>query len=263
MPRLTWGDPGSRYYETGVDHGVLYIGTNPGVPWNGLISVEEEPNGGNAQSFYIDGDKYLHFSGREEFKATVNAYTYPSEFEACDGTIQPLPGLFVTHQKRKSFGFSYRTGIGSDLHGIDKAYRIHLVYNALAEPASRTHSTIGESAEAEELSWSLTTKAPKIGSFRRTAHFIIDSRYAAPEAMVAIETILYGSDVSVSRIPTVQEIFDVFSESATFIVTDFGDGTFEVSGPDYLVSLLDETSFQLSGTTVLFIDDETYSVSST
>src|SRR5688572_12204535 len=115
MPRIVWNVAGSRHFEAGVDRGVLYIDSEPGIPWIGLTSVEESPVGGEIRAYYVDGVKYLQVSGDEEFEATVKAYTYPVEFSVCDGTAQIRPGLFFDQQPRKPFGFSYRTLIGNDL----------------------------------------------------------------------------------------------------------------------------------------------------
>jgi hypothetical protein len=48
MTPLTWDNVGERRYETGVDHGVLYLPDetgdyNEGYAWNGLVTVTESP----------------------------------------------------------------------------------------------------------------------------------------------------------------------------------------------------------------------------
>lgn len=211
MPRLSWSATGERFYETGVDRGVLYVGTNPGVAWTGLTSVSESPSGGEPKAYYIDGIKYLNLSSAEEFEATINAFNSPSEFGPCDGTVSIQNGLFVTQQPRKPFGLSYRTKVGNDIDGSDHAYKIHLVYNALAAPSERSNNTVGDSTEPNSLSWSITTLPPLVTGFKPTAHFLIDSRLTSQEVLIEVEDILYGSDANSPRLPSAQELIDLFT----------------------------------------------------
>lgn len=147
MTRIFWNAPGERFYEGGVDRGVLYVGSTPGVPWTGLISVAESPKGGEARPYYQDGIKRLNISGKEEFEATINAFTAPREFGPCDGTVAFQNGLFATQQPRKSFHLCYRTQVGNDIQGQSHAYKIHLVYNALAAPTERANATLSDNVE--------------------------------------------------------------------------------------------------------------------
>lgn len=212
MTQITWNAPGEQIYEAGVDHGVLYIDGIDGVPWNGLISVSESSSGGQVTPYYVDGIKYLNHQGQEEFEATIEAYTYPEEFGQCDGTVSVQNGLFATKQKRKSFGLSYRTQIGNDTDGIDHGYKIHLVYNATAEPTDRPNNTMSESIEPYNFSWHVLTKPPMFTGMVPTAHFIIDSRETPSDIMVELTDILYGTDVSAPRLPSVTELLYIFKE---------------------------------------------------
>ena len=139
MSKIEWDLPGERFYESGIDRGVLYISDTLGVPWNGLISINETPSGGDANSFYIDGVKFISYSNLEEFQATLNAFTYPDEFLEFDGFSNDGKGLSLGLQKRKTFGLSYRSMVGNDVSGQNSSYKIHLVYNALAAPSSKNH----------------------------------------------------------------------------------------------------------------------------
>lgn len=261
MPRIVWGAPGKRVYEAGVDRGVLYVGALPGVPWNGLTSVNVESSGGDPQAYYIDGVKYLNVPAAEEFEATISAFTYPNEFGLCDGTAQVRSGLSVTQQRRRSFGFSYRTGVGNELTP-ELGYKIHIVYNALAAPTSRNHKSLGESADPEDFSWSITTRPPAITGYNRTSHIVIDSRDTDPVTLAAIEDILYGTNINTARLPSFDELVTIFDTITTIIVTDNGDGTFTVVGPDSAVQMLDEEMFQITGSAAVFIDADTYNISS-
>lgn len=210
MTRLSWGSIGNRYFEAGVDRGVLYVGDNPGVPWNGLKAVNEAPSGGEPKPYYIDGFKYLNVASAEEYAATLEAFSAPPEFGVCDGTVGLQAGLFATQQPRKQFHLSYRTRVGNDIEGADHGSKIHLVYNALAKPSSRNNQTHGGSVSPLGLSWGITTNPPKATGFKPTAHFVIDSRYTPASIMSLIEGVLYGSNAANARFPTVAELITLF-----------------------------------------------------
>lgn len=210
MTRLVWDNTGERFYETGVDRGVLYIG-NAGFAWPGLVTVTESPQGGEARPYYIDGYKYLNLAASEEFEATIEAFSAPPEFASCDGLNTMYAGLLITQQPRRSFGFSYRTKIGNDINGSDHGYKIHLVYNALAAPSDRTHSTMNSSVDAPTRTWELTTLAPKIDGVRPTAHFIIDSLTTPSEVLSSFEDLLYGAEGTEPSLPSVAELIALFN----------------------------------------------------
>jgi hypothetical protein len=209
MTRLVWDAVGERFYETGVDHGVLYIGT-AGYAWPGLVSVTESTAGGEPRPYYVDGFKYLNLAAAEEFEATIEAFSAPPEFAPCDGINTMYAGLLITNQPRRAFGFSYRTKIGNDVDGSDHAYKLHLVYNALAAPSEQAYSTLSDQAEAPTRSWKLTTLAPKIYGYRPTAHFVVDSRNTPSATLTELEDFLYGTDTTASAMPTVRELMELF-----------------------------------------------------
>lgn len=219
--RLKWGAVGERYFEVGVDRGVLYVDTLDGVPWNGLVSVSESPSGGEAEPYYVDGVKFLNYFNSEEFEATVEAYTYPDEFALCDGTASISNGLFATQQKRKPFGLSYRTKIGNDVDGLDHAYKIHLVYNAKVAPSERSNQSVAETVDPDNFSWAITTTPVFFRDHRPTAHFVIDSRDTTNNLLRKIEDILYGNDDQEPRLPGIAELIYIF-ESETATVFDAG-----------------------------------------
>lgn len=260
MARMEWNVAGSRFYEAGVDRGVLYIGEDPGVPWIGLISVEEEISGGEATPYYIDGAKYLNLSASEEFQATITAYTYPVEFSQCDGTERVRPGLLFSQQKRKSFGFSYRTRVGNDIGGTDHAYKIHLIYEALATPSTRSTSSFADSIEASDFSWGLTTKPPSVSGYAPTSHVVVDSRYTHPDTLADIEDILYGTESTVPRLLSAEELIEIFDTPVVWSVTDNGDGTFLVAGPNENVADIGLDSFQLDHPSVEIVDEDSFTI---
>ena len=156
MSRILWDQVGERFFETGVDHGVLYrpVGGlyTTGFAWNGLISVTESPSGAEASPFYADNIKYLNLMSAEDFNATLEAYTYPDEFAECDGSAQPKVGVYVGQQPRKPFGLSYRSKLGNDVDP-ELGYKLHLVYGALASPSEKAYTTVNETPEPIALSW--------------------------------------------------------------------------------------------------------------
>lgn len=261
MSRITWGDAGARRYENGVDRGVLYVGSQPGVPWNGLTSVSEATSGGDPKPFYIDGVKYLNLAAPEEYEATLTAFTYPDEFEECDGSHQPRAGLFVTRQKRLSFGLSYRSMISSDL-GEDVGYKIHIVYNALAAPSNRDRKTRTDTGSLDDFSWKITTCPPAITGYTRTSHFIVDSRFTDPSVLTLIENKLYGTDTDSAALPTVDELIGFYDTISGLVITDNGDGTWTATAPNDVIRMLDDTTFEITSSTATFIDADSYTISS-
>lgn len=256
MPRLEWDKVGERFYEAGVDQGVLYVAGEPATAWTGLISVDENPKGGEAKEYYVDGVKYLILASTEEFQATITAYTYPDVFAVCDGTAQVRPGLFLTQQRRRPFSFSYRTKVGNDTEGLAKGYKIHLVYNAVASPSPRSNATQNAETEPTNFSWSIVTRPPVAVDHMPTAHIVIDSRYTHPTALVAVEDILYGSDIEIARMPTYEELLVTFDAYGDFVVTDNGDGTFTVDAPTTALELLPDGEFRITSDAAEFVDED-------
>lgn len=217
MSALTWDGTGQRFFEVGVDRGVLYVPGLIGVPWNGLLSVDESPSGGSPTAFYQEGVKYLNRSSKEEFAGTIEAFTYPDEFSECDGTKRIYYGLNVTEQRRRPFGMSYRTLVGNDIEGQDFGYKIHIVYHALAQPSSKKRETVGEDVDPLTFSWAFTTTPetlPGVGPF---AHIVIDSTEASPGVIYMLENILYGTDTTDPRLPTPEELVALFANPAQLL----------------------------------------------
>lgn len=205
MSRLEWNLTGERFFETGVSHGVLFPRTGPGVPWNGLISVNEAVNGGEVESLYFDGVKYLDVIANEDFQATIEAFSSPKEFAACDGSKTLSPGLFATQQPRKPFSFSYRTLIGNDLDS-DLGYKLHIVYNCMASPASRSSQTISGTPTPGSRSWTVNAVPPEASTYKPTAHFVIDSTQVNNFMLEDLESYLYGREGFEPALPTQEEV---------------------------------------------------------
>ena len=198
MAKLVWDQTGDRLYETGVKNGVLYIPTSgvysKGVAWNGLTAVTESPSGAEATALYADDTKYLSLMSAEEFGATIEAYTYPDEFAACDGSAELADGVMIGQQKRSTFGLCYKTTIGNDTEGNDHGYKLHIIYGAQAKPSERAYASINDSPEAITFSWEITTTPVNVTGAKPTASLVIDSTKADPSKLAALEDILYGKD---------------------------------------------------------------------
>lgn len=219
MSKLVWDTTGERYYETGVNQGVLYPqetgGTYPtGVAWNGLTAVTESPSGAEPTPLYADNIKYLNLMSAEEFGATIEAYTYPDEFAQCDGSAEIATGVMIGQQNRKVFGLSYKTALGNDIDGNDYGYKLHLIYGALAAPSDKGYSTINDSPEAITFSWEVTTTPVSVTGFKPTASITIDSTKADKTKLTALEAILYGSEESEARLPLPDEVATLMETSA-------------------------------------------------
>jgi len=261
MTKIIWNKAGERFYETGVDRGVLYPNTAPGLPWNGLIAVNEVTEGGEPTAYYIDGQKYLILTASEDFAAQIQAYTYPKEFAENDGTVQLRAGLFIDKQPRKTFCMSYRTMIGNDTVGEAKGYKIHLIYNALASPTTRSNSTKTASPTPSTFTWDVKTKPVDIEGRNASAHFIIDSTRINSFLLAALEDILYGSGSTQPRIPTPIELLTIFDTYTTLVITDNGDGTWTATGPSEVISMTSATEFAITFDSAVMIDDISYTIS--
>lgn len=222
MAPLTWDQVGERTYETGVDHGVLYLPDNVGnyengVAWNGLTTITESPSGAEASAQYADNIKYLNLISAESFGATIEAFTYPDEFAECDGTAEPEPGVAIGQQGRKPFGLCYRTRVGNDLEGPGHGYKLHLLYGCQAAPSEKAYGTMNDSPEAIAFSWDVTTSPVPVTGFEPTALITIDSTKVDPTALGLLEDALYGDEATDPRLPLPNEVLAMFSGTVTTV----------------------------------------------
>lgn len=223
--KLEWDKAGEHFYETGVDHGVLYVkadegtGYNAGVAWNGLTAVTESPEGAEVTAIYADNIKYLNLRSAEEFNATIEAYTYPDEFEVCDGSAELAGGVKIGQQSRKTFAFCYRTKVGNDVDS-DLGYKIHIIYGASAAPSERAYATINDSPEAITFSWEISTVPVDVEGHKPTAHVEIDSTKFNTEALKAklalVEAALYGTDTE-AQVTAISAVITGFTGEPTLL----------------------------------------------
>lgn len=252
MSRLVWDATGTKKYYTGTDRGVLYkmkAGTyGAGVPWQGLTGVNESPSGAEETALWADNQKYGSLYSAEEFGYTITAYDCPEEFDECDGTLEVADGVSIGAQDRSSFGFSYRTLIGNDTEKNNHGYKIHLVYGSTASVSDKSHSTVNDSPEAEEMSWDCKTIPVPVTGYKPTAHLVIDSTKCPKAKLDKLEDILYGIDGSdgVDAVdPTYAEFTgDAFAANTTYyersgtegsyVYTETEDQTMQVSKTYYI-----------------------------
>lgn len=218
---LTWDNTGERLYETGVDHGVLYIPDSDGdyidgVAWNGLTTVTETPGGAEATALYADNIKYLDLRSAETFGGTIEAYTYPDEFNQFDGVATPQVGVNVGQQGRKTFGLSYRTLVGNDVEGSDYGYKLHLVYGLTAAPSEKAYGTVNDSPEAITFSWEVASTPISVTGLKPTSIITIDSTKVDPADLTTLEDLLYGQ-AGDPQLPAPDSVIAIFGAGVTTV----------------------------------------------
>lgn len=219
MAKLVWDKTGERFYETGVKNCALYVrdsaGTYPkGVPWNGITAITESPSGAEATPLYADDIKYLNLISNEEFGATIEAYTYPKEFAACDGSAELAKGATIGQQPRKSFGLAYKTTLGNDVDNNDYGYKLHLIYGCLAAPSEKAYATINDSPEAITFSWEITTTPVEVKGFKPTSHIEINSKEVDAEKLATLEAKLFGDTETEAMLPLPDEVATILGAVA-------------------------------------------------
>lgn len=212
MAKIAWDQIGERFYEAGVDRGVIYLQDESGEykggaeAWNGLTSVNHSPSGAEATKLFADNIKYLELTSAEDFGYTIEAYMYPDLFAQCNGEAEAVAGVKLAQQMRKPFGLTHRTLIGNDVKGEAYGYKIHLIYGSKASPSEKSYSTVNDNPEAATMSWECTTTPVTVEGFKPTAHMEIDSTKVSAEKLAALEAILYGSDSAEAYLPLPDEV---------------------------------------------------------
>ena len=218
MARLIWDEVGQRFFETGVKNGVLYVQDNDGsyqngVVWNGLTAVTESPSGAEETPLYADDVKYLTLRSAEQFGATIEAYTYPEQFEQCDGSAQIANGVTIGQQARRAFGLCYRTAVGNDIQGQEFSYKLHLLYGCTVAPSEKSYSTINDNPEAITFSWELSTVPVPVDGFKPTASLVIDASKVDEGKMALLEDALFGDESNEATLLLPNEIMEMLNEN--------------------------------------------------
>lgn len=229
MAVLEWDKVGEHLYETGIRQGVLYVYDNKqkqygtGVAWNGLTSITESPSGAEETALWADDQKYLSMRSVEEYGGTIEAYTYPDEWEACDGSASPVKGVTLGQQKRAMFGLCYRTIVGNDTEGDDYGYKLHLVYGATASPSERQYQSVNDSPEANTMSWEFTTQPVTVSGFKPVSLITIDTTKLDEEGkkkLADLEKKLYGDMEAEPTLPTPAEVLTLMGYTSTMSLSD-------------------------------------------
>lgn len=257
MAVIEWDKIGERRYQTGVDRGVLYLADGSGVPWNGLVSVSESTNR-EEKTFYMDGLKYHEHQLPREFEADLRAFTYPDEFDAINGIVLD-DQVFFHEQMPSRFGLTYRTRLGDDVSGLDRGYKIHILWDLLANPTDNSYESLGEAIAPNVFGWKLSGIPQKATGHRPTCHVSIDSTKIDPGYLELIENKLYGTTTTAPSLPTLLELLHMDD----IAIVDNGDGTWTAAGPDYLVYMTDATTFQIDDANATYSDPDTYTISDT
>jgi len=238
MTKLNWYKAHERIFDSGLSRGVFYSQNEFGVPWNGLVSVEEQSTEVDRKQRYVDGEKYGYSRSPGSFSAKIEAYTYPDEFE--EGSI---------------FGLSYRVEQGD-------WYQIHLIYNAIATSSEIIYATLKDSVDALLFRWSVSTTPVQLLGATASAHIFVDSNTIYDWALTDLEDILYGTPSQDARFPSLEEVVQLVEDASIVKITDHGDGTWSAEGPDEYVYMTDVTPFEIDYVTAVYIDAESYTVHS-
>ena len=237
MSRLVWDKAGERLYETGVDKVALYLltrgGYAPGVAWNGVTAINENPSGAESTPFYADNIKYLNLVSTEDFAATLESYSYPAEFQQCIGEIGPAPGVIFSQQRRVHFGLVYRSLVGNDQDGTEYGYKLHVVFDGLAGPSDRNRSTVNDNPDIVTNSWDISTSTVTVPGHKPTARLTLDSRKFQNAGFMNIlhrlEERFYGSDTDAPTFLTISEILDTY-ELEMYLRDEDGDAILDSDG---------------------------------
>jgi hypothetical protein len=263
MTRLLWDQVGERTYESGVDRGVLYLLDGTGVPWNGLISVNETIST-SVSPVYFDGNKYNEIISSGNYAAKLRAYTYPDEFSVFEGVYDDTSGFSVADQPPTRFHLSYRTKVNSDVEGEAQAYKIHILYNVTAVPSTKAYQTDSLTVSPIEFEWDISAVPSEVSGFKPTAHIIIDSRKIEPFLLEDVEELLYGSDDVDPRLPLAEGLAKFLRDWDRLIITSTSEGIWTAfSIKDGFIEMLDETTFQINNANAVYLDADTYEISNT
>lgn len=211
MTQLQWDQTGERLFETGTDKGVLFPTDDTGayvegVAWNGLTAVKQAPDGAEPTDLFADNRSYVTLESAENFKGSIEAYTSPEEFDACDGSAEIVPGVTIGQQGRSQFGMAYRTLIGNDVKLTSYGEKIHIIYGARVAPSARDYETVNADPAAITLSWEFTTSPVSVEGYRPTAYVCVDSTKVTPEIMKTIKDMIYGTDAKPAKLIPLAEL---------------------------------------------------------
>lgn len=216
MSKLTWHGTGEREVESGVSEVALFpMGANgyeEGVAWNGVTAINENPSGADVTDLYADNIKYASMRSAEKFGFTIEAYTYPDEWAECDGSKEAVTGVFLGQQSRKAFGLVYKSQIGDEAHpGMDKGFKLHIIYNSTASPSGRSYTTINDNPDAISFSWEANSTPVSVTGYKATCEIVIDSTKATAAKLTTLLNTIYGSENSEPTMPTPDQVISTMT----------------------------------------------------
>jgi hypothetical protein len=262
MTALVWDETGKHFYETAVSKGVFYDSSGIGTSWNGLTSIEENVSN-SVQPIYFDGIKFNDIVTNGDFSGVLKAWTFPDEFLPYEGILEEQSGFFIADQPTSRFGLSYQTKIGNDVEGLEYGYKIHLLYNLTALPSQRTYQTLAQDTNPLEFEWTITGIPEAIENYRPTVHVIFDSTKLDNWLLEDLEGIIYGDEDSDAYLPPLKGLATFIRKWDRLIITDHGDGTWSAeSAREGQIVMLDETTFEITSDTAIYLDPDTYTISS-
>jgi hypothetical protein len=219
--KLVWDKDATREFESGVSQVALFPMTSAGtydkgIAWSGVTGIDENPSGADATDLYADDIKYATLRSAEKFDFTISAFDYPDEWGECDGSAEAAPGVYLGQQGRKAFGLVYKTKIGDDTHpGMDKGFKIHVIYNSTASPSSRSYATINENPDAITFSWSATSTPTNVTGYKAVSTIVIDSTKVPEAKMTSLLEKLYGSDNTDAAMQTPDQIINLLKATTS------------------------------------------------
>lgn len=216
MAKLKWDKTGERLYETGTSKGALFVqdetgAYGEGVAWNGLISVKQNNDGAEPNDLYADNIKYLSLMSAENHKGSIDAYTYPEEFEECDGSAAINPGVYVGQQNRTPFGLVYCTIVGNDTQGNAYGEKMHFVYNAKVSPSERSYETVNEDPDAITFSWEYTTTPVDLDELGLdpSAGITVSKKDVGDDLYKELQDLVYGTEDKEPEMPSIEEVINL------------------------------------------------------
>lgn len=262
MTTIVWDEQEERVVEGGVDRGVLYFPDGGGVPWNGLISVDQKPTM-STEPLYFDGVKFNDLVIGGEFEGAIRAFTYPEAFLEFEGTVEEQSGMYITGQPPRFFHMSYRTRVGDGVRTMDEGYKLHLLWNLTAIPTTKTYETLSLDSTPMEFEWTLTSVPENVSNYKPTSHVILDSRKLDPWLLEDIESFLYGTATNPPIFPSLQGLASFVRKWDRIIITDNGDGTWTATTQrDGLIEMLSPSEFRINDANAVYLDPDTYEISS-
>ena len=217
MAKMTWHDAGTREIQAGVSEVALFVvgangAYNTGVPWNGVTAINENPSGADITDLYADDINYASLRAAEKFGFGIEAFTYPEAWSECDGSKQVANGVYISQQPRKAFGLVYKSKIGDEQHpGLDKGYKLHIIYNSTASPSSRSYTTINENPDALTFSWDANSTPVEVTNQKPTCEIVIDSTKATAAKLTTLLGMIYGGDNSDPTLPDPDTVISTMS----------------------------------------------------